>query len=87
MGTTGALAKASAANPLAALVFAITAVGGTAGLKAYGASRDQDISAAFCGEFTSTQGNRQGCSIITQTNYNDIPTLNKLCAGGIEGNP
>jgi len=87
VGATGTVLIASKI-PVIGAIATIGAVAGTAGLKYYTASRDQDISVAFCGQFTSAAEKQQnGCSIITQADYNDIETINKLCAGGIDGNP
>ncbi len=84
VGATGKVIKAAAKNPLGA-VAALIAVVGTAGLKAYGAKKSQDISAAYCGKFTSTEQNRYGCSIVTQADFNNEKALNSLCTK-IEGN-
>ncbi len=74
-------------HPILTFGSAILLVAGTGGLKAYGASKHQDIAAVYCGQFSSSEQNKRGCSIVTQANYNNIDSINKLCAGGIEGNP
>ena len=62
---------------------AITAgVGVASGIKA---SNDQMISAAYCGEFTSSEEKKKGCSVVTAVDYNKIDEVNRLC-GRILGN-
>jgi hypothetical protein len=87
-GALGNVVQGVVSHPVIAGVIGLVAVGGTAGLRGYGASRDQEVSIAYCGEFTSSdKENKHGCSFTMPVDYNDIEKINKLCAGGIEGSP
>lgn len=81
LGITGTLLK----HPIIGGLTTIVAAAGTGGLKAYGAARDQEIAAGFCGEYTSAEENSYGCSLVMQVDYNNNTLLDQLCAGGIEG--
>lgn len=59
-----------------------TGVGVASGVKAADA---QTISAAYCGQFSSSESSKKGCSIVTAVDYNKIDEINKLCAGDILG--
>jgi hypothetical protein len=50
-----------------------------AGLGYSQAEKNQLIAASTCGEFVSTEKGRQGCSIVTFVDYNDIAKINRLC--------
>lgn len=92
LGTTGTLIKGAIKHPFIALATAIIAVGGTAGLKAYGAYKDQSFAAVYCGKFSkdsNAQDNTKdkfGCSAVIPVNYNNITKVNEYC-GTMEGNP
>ncbi len=60
---------------------------GVGGLSAVETYHNQQISAGYCGGFTSTAKDaRHGCSIVSAVDYNNIDAVNKLC-GTIEGAP
>ncbi len=63
----------------------LAAASGIAAYAYYKASNDQTISAAYCGEFTSSEKNRKGCSVVTAVDYSDSSKINELCKGGILG--
>jgi len=88
LGTTGSLAKMAVSHPIVALVGLVAGVGGTAGLKAYGAYQEQLLSASYCKEFSGKESekNKLGCSVVAPVDYNNIAEVNKLC-WKIEGNP
>jgi len=88
LGATGTVLKIALKHPLIALVSAVVVVGGTAGLRAFGAAKDQELSAGYCGRFNtaSEDKNVQGCSVVTPIDYNNVAAVNQLC-GVIEGNP
>ncbi len=56
------------------------------GVAAFGAQRDQTISAGYCGQFTSVEQSRLGCSITTVLDYNNIEEINNFCKR-LEGMP
>ncbi len=55
-------------------------MGGIAGFQTY---KSRQLSAGYCGEFTSKEKAGEGCSIITLMDYKDISKLNDFC-GRIE---
>jgi hypothetical protein len=86
-GTSGGVIGLAASNPVASAILTTVGLGTTAGLRAYGAYRDQAISATYCGKFTgSKEEQKHGCSLINQVDYNNIPAINEHCQV-IEGNP
>ncbi len=79
LGLTGKLV-----TTLPGFLVAATAIGGTAGIKAWNADSHQDFSVGYCGQFTSSETNKYGCSIVTQADWNNKTAINNLC-GRIEG--
>lgn len=79
---SGAAGKAFGVFTLVGQIAITAGVGAASGIKA---SNDQMISAAYCGEFTSSEANKKGCSIVTAVDFNKISDVNKLC-GQILGN-
>jgi hypothetical protein len=63
----------------------ITAVttGSIAAIQTY---RSREVSAGYCGEFTSVSESRKGCSVVVPFDYNKISEINQYCSI-IEGNP
>lgn len=79
LGLTGKIV-----TTLPGFLVAATAIAGTAGIKAWNADNHQDFSVGYCGEFTSSETNKYGCSIVTQADWNNKTAINNLC-GRIEG--
>src|SRR3989344_726779 len=71
-------------NPIA-IVASLAAIGVSSGFAYERAADAQTISAAYCGQFSSSESNKKGCSVVTAVDYNKIDEINKLCAGGILG--
>lgn len=71
-------------NPIGISASLIT-IGVSSGFAYEKATDAQTISAAYCGQFSSSESNRKGCSVVTAVDYNKINEINKLCEGGILG--
>jgi hypothetical protein len=69
-------------------LYKIAAVGGTSLALAFEAEgqteANQALSAATCGNFSSTRKDQMGCSLVKLMNW-DVNSINSLCTGGIEG--
>jgi len=65
-------------NPVGAIA-TLGAIGISAGIAGYNAAENQEISAAYCGEFASSEEKRKGCSLVQAVDYNQIGTLNQKC--------
>jgi hypothetical protein len=66
----------------------IAGVAGLAGggIAAFQTYRSRQVSAAYCGEFTSVDSGRNGCSVVTAFDYNKVQYINDYCSV-IEGQP
>lgn len=75
------------AGAVTTLVSAVT----SGGLAYYRTGKNFDIVSTYCGQLTTTNKDAKngvyGCSFVMPVDYNDKALLNKLCAGGILGNP
>jgi len=58
----------------------------SAGVAAYQTWESHNIAAGYCGEFTSVDNARKGCSVVTPFNYQDAAAINQYC-DHIEGQP
>ncbi|MFH1803238.1 MAG: hypothetical protein ABH864_07385 [archaeon] len=59
------------------------AAGGIAAIQTW---QSRETSAGYCGEFTSTENARRGCSVVTPFNYQNAEAINDYCSY-IEGQP
>ncbi len=64
-------------------VLAGATTGGVAALQTW---RNRNIAAGYCGEFTSVEKGRAGCSIVTGFDHSQSESINEFCAV-LEGNP
>jgi len=81
-GMTGGTALLNPKTWVAALVTGI----GAGGFRGYGAYRDQQISAGYCGDFSSKEEGKKGCSILIPADYRNVSQINGFCRV-IEGSP
>jgi len=80
------IAKSIVFHPSGAGLVAVTAAGiAVGGYGAYNSIQGQLKAAGYCGEFTTNEKSKEGCSLVQGLNYN-VGDINSLCAS-IQGNP
>lgn len=79
---------------LPGLIGSLAGIGIASGYAYLDGVEDQTVSAGYCGEFDSgltdengNKLNRKGCSVLSTVDYKRTGEINRICAGGILGNP